>query len=168
VHAQYLGATGCRVEALIGSDWAARAWFRTALLAMPFPDERARKLLEAEVAGAVEVEAEALAGAVRRAAPYAGPHGTVLLIASDGELRVQGNDPQAGESEERVKAAISGHHGTKAYQVRYLTEALRPFAGRTLRMRVQEGLRPTVFTADPGGTEVELTYLVVPMRLPGQ
>ncbi len=149
----------------IGLTWGSDS-VSTALLAAPFPDERARKLLAATVSGTVEVDADALAAAVRRASPYAGPHGTVTLVPADGELRVQGSDPQAGESEEAVKAVVSGHHGTKVYQARYLADALRAFTGRTVRMRLQDGLRPTVFTAEPDETEVELTYLVVPMRPP--
>ncbi|SFP30554.1 DNA polymerase-3 subunit beta [Amycolatopsis arida] len=151
----------------VGLTWATDS-FSTALLAMPFPDDRARRLLESVVAGTADVDADTVAAAVRRAAPYGGPHGTVTLAAADGELRVRGNDPQAGESEETVKATVSGHHGTTVYQARYLLDALRPFAGRSVRMGFQEGLRPTVLTAGPDEDEVDLTYLVVPMRPPGE
>lgn len=149
----------------IGLTWGTDS-LSTALLAAPFPDQRARKLLEVTASGTVDVDADALAAAVRRASPYGGPHGTVTLAAADGELRVQGNDPQAGESEEAVKATVSGHHDTKVYQARYLTDALRSFAGRTARMRVQDGRSATVFTGEPDETEAELMYLVVPMQPP--
>jgi DNA polymerase-3 subunit beta len=149
----------------LGLSWDADS-FSTALLAAPFPDERARQLLRATVSCTIELAADALAAAVRRASPYAGPRGTVTLTAWDGELRVQGSDPHSGESEESVKASVSGHHAAAVYQARFLLDALRPFAGRTVRIGQQEGLRPTVFTADADNDHVELTHLVVPMRPP--
>ncbi|TNC27749.1 DNA polymerase III subunit beta [Amycolatopsis alkalitolerans] len=146
-----------------GLSWAGDA-FSTALLAAPFPDDRVRGLLRTEVSGTVELAADTLAAAVRRATPYAGPRGTVTLTAWDGEVRVHSSDPGSGESEESVKAGVSGQHHTASYQARYLLDALRPFADRTVLMEQQESLRPTVFTGEAG--QVELTHLVVPMRSP--
>ncbi|MBB2938969.1 DNA polymerase-3 subunit beta [Amycolatopsis bartoniae] len=146
----------------LGLRWD-RDWLGTALLAVPFPDERARQLMRVEPSGVVELEADALAAAVRRATPFAGPRGTVTLSAWDGELRVHSSDPHGGESEQSVKASVSGAHGGFVYQARYLLDALRPFGGGSVRIEQQEGLRPTVFTGGPG-EGVTLTYLVVPMR----
>lgn len=136
----------------------------TALLAAPFPDDRVRKLLEAVIDSTVLVEADVLAGAVRRAVPYAGPHGSVTIQVDDGELRVRGSDPQNGESEESVKATIDGNRVTKTFQARYLADALRAFSGRRVELRIQDGLRSTVLTSQAGDDGVELTYLVVPLR----
>lgn len=147
----------------IGLSWKTDS-LSTALLAAPFPDQRARELLKVTASSTVDIDADSLSAAVRRASPYAGPHGTVTLIAGDAQLRVQGNDPQTGESEETVKATVSGDHSTKTYQARYLGDALRPFAGRTVAMHIQDGRGATLFTAAPDATEVELTYLVVPMQ----
>ncbi|WP_236788189.1 DNA polymerase III subunit beta [Amycolatopsis sp. GM8] len=160
---QFSGPVAVHADAdRLGLSWGDDA-FSTALLGVSFPDERARQLLlRATATGAAEVEADALAAAVRRATPYAGPRGTVTITAWEGELRVQGSDPHNGESEESVKASVSGHHGAAVYQARFLLDALRPFAGRPVRVERQEGLRPTVFTGEIG--EVELTHLVVPMR----
>lgn len=149
----------------IGLVWGTDS-LSTALLAAPFPDQRARELLNITATSTVDVDADSLTAALRRASPYGGPHGTVTLVTTDGELRVQGNDQQAGESEETVKATISGHRDTKVYQARYLTDALRPFTGRTVRMHNQDGRRATLFTTEPDETEVDLTYLVVPMHPP--
>lgn len=136
----------------------------TALLAAPFPDDRARKLLEAVAESTAVVEADALAGAVRRAVPYSGAHGVVTIQVDDGELRVRGEDPRAGESEESVKASVDGDRLTRSFQVRYLADALRAFSGGRVELRIQDGLRSTVLTGDAGGDGVELTYLVVPLR----
>jgi DNA polymerase III subunit beta len=136
----------------------------TALLAAPFPDERARKLLEAVIDSTVVVEADALANAVRRATPYSGPHGSVTLQVENSELRVRGSDPQAGESEESIKATINGDRITKTFQARYLADALKAFTGRHVELKIQDGLRSTVLTCRAGEDGVELTYLVVPLR----
>ncbi|GGP36285.1 DNA polymerase III subunit beta [Saccharothrix coeruleofusca] len=161
---------GGEVAVHADADRVALAWAggsaSTALLAAPFPDDRARKLLEADAESTVLVEADVLAGAVRRAAPYSGPHGAVTIQVDDGELRVRGSDPQAGESEESVKASVDGNRLTKSFQARYLADALRAFGGGRVELRIRDGLRSTVLTCDAGEDGVELTYLVVPLRTP--
>ncbi|MFT7835557.1 hypothetical protein Q5530_05345 [Saccharothrix sp. BKS2] len=159
---------GAEVAVHADADRIALSWpggsTSTALPAAPFPDDRVRKLLEAVIDSTVLVEADVLAGAVRRAVPYAGAHGSVTLQLHDGELRVRGSDPQAGESEESVKATIDGNRVTKTFQARYLADALRAFSGRPVELRIQDGLRSTVLTSPTGVDGMELTYLVVPLR----
>ena len=147
----------------LGLSWAGDS-VSTALLAAPFPDDRARKLLEAVIDSRVLVDADALAGAVRRATPYAGPHGSVTIQVEDSELRVRGSDPQNGESEESVKATVDGNRLTKTFHARYLADALRAFSGKRVELKIQDGLRSTVLTSQVGEDGVELTYLVVPLR----
>ncbi|MFI6100989.1 DNA polymerase III subunit beta [Lentzea sp. NPDC051213] len=147
----------------IGFGWN-RNSITTALLAAPFPDDRARRLLEAVIDSTVLVDADALARAVRRATPYGGPHQAVTIQVEDSEIRVKGSDPQHGESEEFVKATVEGDRVTKTFQARYLADALKAFAGRRIELKIQDGLRSTVLTSTPGEDGVELTYLVVPMR----
>lgn len=131
-----------------------------ASLAGPFPDRQLDALLDVRPECVVELAADELAAAVRRALPYAGPHGRVTLRASDGVLQVSGRDPQSGESEEAVKASVRGDHVSAHYQARFVLDALRPFAGGTVTVSIQESMRATAFTAP----ESALTYLVVPMR----
>jgi len=129
-------------------------------LAGSFPDRQLASLLDVQPACVIEVEADALSAAAQRALPYAGPHSQVALRAADGLIQVSGRDPLCGESEESVKASVRGTHLTVLYQVRFLVDALRPFAGQVLTVRMQAGMRATAFTAPAG----DLTYLVVPMR----
>lgn len=147
----------------IGLAWQHNS-ISTALLAAPFPDDRARRLLEAVIDSTVLVDADALARAVRRATPFGGPHQAVTIQVEDAELRVKGSDPQQGESEEFVKATVEGDRLTKTFQARYLADALKAFAGRRIELKIQDGLRSTVLTSTPGEDGVELTYLVVPVR----
>jgi DNA polymerase III subunit beta len=158
------GGVGLHANAdRIGLTWDNNE-ISTALLAAPFPDDRARRLLEAVIDSTVLVDADALARAVRRATPYGGPHQAVTLQVEDSEIRVKGSDPQQGESEEFVKATVEGDRLTKTFQARYLADALKAFAGRRIELKIQDGLRSTVLTSTPGEDGVELTYLVVPMR----
>jgi DNA polymerase-3 subunit beta len=126
-----------------------------------FPDAQLDQLLGLAPACEVEVDADALAGALDRAEPYGGVHGRVTVETGDGVLLVRASDPLAGEAEETVKASVRGDHVTRSYQGRYLADALRPFARRTVLVRVQEGMRATEFTGQP---DLDLRYLVVPMR----
>lgn len=161
---QARGTVGLHANAdRIGLTWGNNE-ISTALLAAPFPDDRARRLLEAVIDSTVLVDADALARAVRRATPYGGPHQAVTIQVEDSEIRVKGSDPQQGESEEFVKATVEGDRLTKTFQARYLADALKAFAGRRIELKIQDGLRSTVLTSTPGEDGVELTYLVVPMR----
>lgn len=157
------GAVGLHVDA----DRVALSWesavIATSLLATPFPDERAQRLLDAEFDCTVRVETDALAGAVRRSAPYSGPQGTVDIQVADGELRVCGSDPQTGESEEAVKATVDGGHLTQHYQPRYLLDALKAFTGQPVELRIQHGIRATVLTTESAPDGMNLKYVVMPM-----
>jgi DNA polymerase III subunit beta len=141
----------------------------TGQLAAPFPDDRLRALLSVTVACAIEVEAGALAAAIRRAALYGGPRGTVTLRTGDAEITVSGqagHTGQGGESEESVKAAVSGDRLVRSYLAPLLGDALRAFAGRRVRISLQEGERATALTAaGPEPAAGDLHYLVVPLRI---
>jgi DNA polymerase-3 subunit beta len=140
----------------------------TATLGAAFPDTQLDRLLEVVPECVVEVESDALAGAVDRASRYAGMHGRVAVQATDGALLIRASDPLSGESEETVKAAVRGGHVTRVYQARLLSDALRATARHTVQMRIQAGLRATEFTITTGKmTAIHLSYLVVPMRPAG-
>ncbi len=113
----------------------------------------------------VSVDADALAGAVRRVGLYTDPRGVLLAEIGDGELRLRGADQGTGEAEESVKATVDGGRTGQAYQARFLTDALRCFAGQQVRMEIQPGMRATVFSAvEP--TEPSIRYVVMPMLPP--
>lgn len=113
----------------------------------------------------VTVDADALAGAVRRVGLYTDARGVLLLEVGEGELRVRGADQRAGEAEETVKSTVDGGRTGQAYQSRFLTDALRCFGGQQVRMEIQPGMRATVFSAvEP--SEPAVRYVVMPMLPP--
>jgi DNA polymerase-3 subunit beta len=139
----------------------------TATLGTPFPDAQLDRLLSVIPDCVIEVEADALAGAVDRASRYADVHGRVVVQAIDGAVLVRASDARGGESEETVKATLRGAHVTRIYQARLLADALRAAARHTVEMRVQAGIRPTEFAVTAGEQPAtHLRYLVVPMRPP--
>ncbi|MCO1582190.1 DNA polymerase III subunit beta [Crossiella sp. SN42] len=159
--------TAERVTVHADADRAALTWgsatVTTAVLASVLPDED--KLFPRDVECSLTLDGAALAGAVRRVAPYAGARGAVTLETGDGELRVRGSDPQAGEAEETVKAGVHGNRVSRGYQAKYLLETLRWFGGDEVRIDIQPGIRGTMFShVTPGA--VRLRYLVVPLRQP--
>jgi DNA polymerase-3 subunit beta len=149
---------------LFGVSWAAGS-VTMATLGAPFPDGQLDRLLDVRPVCTVEVDPEALAAAVERAAGYGGVHGRVGVEAADGALVLRASDPVAGESEESVKAVVRGDLVTRHFRARLLVDALRAGLGDRALLRIQDGMRATEVTQAPGGAgDVELRYLVVPMR----
>jgi DNA polymerase III subunit beta len=118
-----------------------------------------------EVDTHLELDADALAGAVRRVALYADARGVLALEVGDSEIRLRGADRQSGEAEETVKSTVDGGRTGQAFQARYLTDALRPFAGSRVRIAIQPGMRATIFSAPEPG-DIDLKYIVMPMLPP--
>jgi DNA polymerase-3 subunit beta len=139
----------------------ARTQVSTAVLDGTFIHES--KVVTDDVDTRVDVGADALAGAVRRVGLYTDARGVLLLEIGEGEVRLRGADQRAGEAEESVKATVHGGRTGQAFQARYLTDALRPFAGGQVRLSIQPGMRASIFSA-PEPEEVHLRYIVMPMR----
>jgi DNA polymerase-3 subunit beta len=123
------------------------------------------KIHLSDVDTVVTLDADALAGAVRRVGLYTDARGVLLVDVGDSEIRVRGADQRAGEAEETIKATVDGGRTGQAYQARFLTDALRCFSGQRVRMDIQPGMRATVFSAvEP--TEPAVRYVVMPMLPP--
>jgi DNA polymerase-3 subunit beta len=155
---------GSTVTVHADADRVGLAWHHavvtTSLLDAGFLHES--KVSVSDVDTIVEVDADAMAGAVRRVSLYADTRGTLRLEVGDGEVCLRGADQQAGEAEESVKAEVSGGRTSPTFQSRFLVDALKSFAGRRVRIELQPGLRATIFRAadeDP----TDLRYLVVPI-----
>ncbi|WP_432995533.1 hypothetical protein [Dactylosporangium sp. CA-233914] len=144
---------------LFGLSWPGGSVV-TPTLGDSYPDAQFDRLLAVEPECVVELEANALAAAVERAAAYAGQHGRVTLQSIEGALLVRAADPLRGESEETVKAVVRSGQATRAYQARLLTDALHAFPGETVALRIQPALRATEVTTPTA----DLRYLIVPMR----
>ncbi|TDV40639.1 DNA polymerase III subunit beta [Actinophytocola oryzae] len=145
-----------------GLGWAG-ALVTTAVLDGSFLHES--KIHLSDVDTVVTLDADALAGAVRRVGLYADARRVLLVEIGDGEIRLRAADQQAGEAEESVKSTVEGGRTGQAYQSRFLTDALRCFAGREVRMEIQPGMRATVFSSVEE-VEPSVRYVVMPMLPP--
>ncbi len=87
---------------------------------------------------------------LRRAVASAASREDALPIFTGARIWSRQVTRTAGESEQVGKASVSGGRLSAIHQARYLLDALRPFAGRTVRIEHQEGLRPTVFNRPAG------------------
>jgi DNA polymerase III subunit beta len=158
---------GGQVTLLADRDRFGLAWARsvvtTAVLDGSFLHES--KVSVSDVDTRVQVSADGLAGAVRRVGLYTDARGVMVVEVGDGEIRLRGADSRVGEAEEAVKATIDGGRTPQAYQARFLTDALRAFAGRTVRMEIQPGMRATVFSSVEEDA-LGLRYVVMPMLPP--
>lgn len=146
-------------------DRAAVVWpdaeIGTALLATPFPDEH--RHLGTTGDARLTVAADALLAAVRRVGLYADGRGAVTLDLGDGEVRVRAGGTDLGEADESVKATVTGQV-SQHYRVRYLTDAVKVFAGRQVSIDIKTGLKSTVLTAaEPDEDGLELHYVVMPI-----
>jgi DNA polymerase III subunit beta len=146
----------------IGLSWG-RVTVTSSMLDGSFIHES--KVGMSEVDTELELDADSLAGAVRRVALYSDARGVVALEVGDSEVRLRGADRQSGEAEESVKSTVDGGRSGQAYQARYLADALRPFSGGRVRIAIQPGMRATIFSA-PEPAEVDLRYVVMPMLPP--
>jgi DNA polymerase-3 subunit beta len=145
-----------------GLAWSASV-ATTAVLDGSFLHES--KVSVSDVDTRVTVDADALAGAVRRVGLYTDARGVMLLEVGDGAVRLRGADQRSGEAEESVKSDVDGGRTSQAYQARFLSDALRAFGGRRVRMEIQPGMRATVFTSVESD-ELNLRYVVMPMLPP--
>ncbi|WP_020497225.1 DNA polymerase III subunit beta [Sciscionella marina] len=132
----------------------------TALLATPFIDEQ--RYLDEAADAVVELEAEALAGAVRRAGLFADGRGAVLLDLGEDEVRVRATAEEGagfGTASETVKASVTGQLA-QHFRSAYLLGALRGFGSATVRMRVLDGMRRTLLSSPD---VPELRYVIMPI-----
>src|SRR5262249_49889243 len=84
----------------LGLAWA-RTLVTTSVLDGSFLHED--KVITSEVDTQVDLDADALAGAVRRVGLYTDARGVLLVEIGDAEVRLRGADQRAGEAEESVK-----------------------------------------------------------------
>jgi DNA polymerase III subunit beta len=110
----------------------------------------------------VEINADALAAAVRRVGVYSEDRRILTLEVGDAHVRLASSRQDTGEAEETLKANVCGGRTSPSFQAKYLLEALAPFSGGDVRLAIQPGMRACVLRSVEA-KEVELTYYLMPM-----
>lgn len=87
----------------------------------------------------------------------------VRLTVSEGQLKVQANNPEQEEAEEEVPVEFSGEPLEMGFNVGYLLDVLNALDSEQVRMTVSDANSSALMEAapDPGGH----LYVVMPMRL---
>ncbi|WP_329068740.1 DNA polymerase III subunit beta [Amycolatopsis sp. NBC_01480] len=142
-----------------GLSWAGGA-VTTAVLDAGFLSEDA--IPSDAVDTEVEIDADALAAAVRRVGVYSEDRRILTLEVGDAHVRLASSRQDTGEAEETLKANVCGGRTSPSFQAKYLLEALAPFSGGDVRLTIQPGMRACVLRSVEA-KEVELTYYLMPM-----
>ena len=77
-------------------------------------------------------------------------------------VKLSSSSPDLGQAVETVEARYEGEDLTAAFNPQYLVDGLTAATGESVRIDVRDGLKPGVIRGDGD----ELTYLVMPVRLP--
>jgi DNA polymerase-3 subunit beta len=168
------GGSGEGIIGFTGSTDGRASRSTTRLLDATFPPYRS--LLPTEWSSTAEVTIAPLIDAVKRVALVADRNAPVRLEFAEGSVALSaGGDDGAtdsGRAEEQLAVDYSGEPITTAFNPQFLLDGLNSLGGGTARMLFTSSnkpvvLRPTPASEDHAAADVEHTYLIMPVRLPG-
>ncbi|WP_375477877.1 DNA polymerase III subunit beta [uncultured Jatrophihabitans sp.] len=139
----------------------------TRLLDATFPPYRS--LLPTEWASTAEVPVGPLVEAVKRVALVTDRNAPVRLEFADAAVRLTagGDDSGAsGRAEEQLEVGYEGEPITTAFNPQFLLDGLGALSSGTARMLFTSSTKPVVLRPEQS-EDVEYTYLIMPVRLPG-
>jgi DNA polymerase III subunit beta len=152
------------VEAFVsGSQIAFRVGTLTLtsrLIEGEFPNYR--QLLPEAHESRLTISRQQLLEAVRRVGLLARDTTPVRLEFNALGVKLSSSSPDVGQAVETVEARYEGEDMTAAFNPQYLADGLSAATGESVRIDVRDGLKPGVIR----GEGDELTYLVMPVRLP--
>lgn len=121
-----------------------------------------RTLLPETHESRLTVSRQQLLDAVRRVGLLARDMTPVRLEFNALGVKLSSSSPDLGQAVETVEARYEGEDLTVAFNPQYLADGLTAATGETVRLDVQDGLKPGVVR----GEADDFTYLVMPVRLP--
>ena len=111
----------------------------------------------------VVVDREALTTACRRVAIFANEKtNQVELEVSADSLVIVAQNPELGDAREEIEAKLEGDGVRIAFNARYLLDILGGMAGASVRMEMNDGNSPSLFTS---GEAADYRCVLMPMRL---
>lgn len=128
-----------------------------------FPDYK--QLLPASCGTAVEIDADALAAALKRVSVIAVTNASVRFdVDPDGRfVRLSASSPEQGESSEIIDADIEGQALSIALNYHYVFDCMNAVAGsKRLRLELQSSSQPGIFKSNGA---INYLYLLMPVRL---
>lgn len=125
-----------------------------------FPDYA--KIIPSAPAEEVSIDREEMDRAVKMTAVFAREAASIVqLLLSKQELQVKADAPQIGEGVSRIAVNYSGEEKRIAFNGRFLSDLVRCIQGKEIVMRIQDGLKPGVFT-EKG--DDRFLHLIMPVR----
>jgi DNA polymerase III subunit beta len=121
-----------------------------------------RQLLPETVESRLTISRQQLLEAVRRVGLLARDTTPVRLEFNALGVKLSSSSPDLGQAVETVEARYEGEDLVAAFNPQYLVDGLTAATGESVRIDVRDGLKPGVIR----GEGDELTYLVMPVRLP--
>ncbi|MBN2025524.1 MAG: DNA polymerase III subunit beta [Actinobacteria bacterium] len=107
----------------------------------------------------VEVEKEALLGALKRASLISS---TVKIIISGDSITVESESRDVGEGKEEISASYNGEDMEIAFNSRFLEDGIMSIDGDKMVMSITESLKPGIIKEKEGE---EFMYIIMPIRL---
>ena len=121
-----------------------------------------RQLLPESYESRLTISRQQLLEAVRRVGLLARDTSPVRMEFNALGVKLSSSSPDLGQAVETVEARYEGEDLTAAFNPQYLIDGLTAAAGESVRIDIRDGLKPGVVR----GEGDELTYLVMPVRLP--
>jgi DNA polymerase-3 subunit beta len=145
-------------EAVFSSD---KGSLRLRMIEGTFP--KYRSLLPDNYSTQVIVEKEAILEALGRVALVAEDHIPVRMRIGEGGVEVTVTRQDVGAEAEHLAGEFSGEEEVLiAFNPRYLADGVAAVAGDKIRLRVIDGLKPSVIDGDDDGG---FLYLLMPVRI---
>jgi len=131
----------------------------------PYPDYD-RVLPRSEHPYKAVLDHEPFSAALRRAAVFANPVGRLTSLAfSAGKVKIQAETSDVGSSEEELGCEYTGEPLKIGFNVGYVLEILRRIPGDKIVLELQNPNSAGIFKPHEKNPEMEMTYLVMPIRL---
>jgi DNA polymerase-3 subunit beta len=140
----------------------------TRLLDAQFPPYRT--LIPTDWSASAEVSVAAFTESVKRVALLADRGTPVRLEFADGGVALSAGGESEGRAEEHLEVNYEGDAITTAFNPQFLLDGLGAVGGGTARMLFTSSNKPVVIrplSSGDAGSEVDYTYLIMPVRLPG-
>ena len=145
-------------EAVFSSD---KGSLRLRMIEGTFP--KYRSLLPESYSTQVIIEKEAVLDALGRVALVAEDHIPVRMRIGEGGVEVTVTRQDVGAEAEHLAGEFSGEEEVLiAFNPRYLADGVGAVAGDKIRLRVIDGLKPSVIDGDDDGG---FLYLLMPVRI---
>jgi len=86
----------------------------------------------------------------------------VRIVVEEEKLKILSSAASVGEGEEIIDAEIEGDSNEIAFNVKFLTDALKNISGKTVIMELLSGVEPAVFKTEE---DVNFTHVIMPVRV---